>query len=315
MVKNSLLETHPEIAKEWHPTKNGKLKPEDVVAGSTRKVWWYRPYDDPETGKHFDFEWKARIFNRTINRTDCPYLTGKAVWKGYNDLETLYPEIAKEWHPTKNGELKPEDVTAGSQRKVWWYCPYDDTETGKHFDFEWEARIVNRTTHGNDCPYLTGQAVWKGYNDLETLYPEIAKEWHPTKNGKLKPEDVVAGSTRKVWWYRPYDDPETGKHFDFEWKARIFNRTINRTDCPYLTGQAVWKGYNDLQSCFPDIALEWSEKNKFLDPDTIYKYSNRKVWWHCKICGTDWRTSVANRTVVGTNCPVCARKKQKHFLN
>ena len=29
---------------------------------------------------------------------------------GDNDLKTRYPIIAKEWHPSKNGELKPEDV-------------------------------------------------------------------------------------------------------------------------------------------------------------------------------------------------------------
>ncbi|OLN24302.1 zinc-ribbon domain-containing protein [Desulfosporosinus metallidurans] len=42
--------------------------------------------------------------------------------EGYNDLATTKPEIVQEWHPTKNGNLKPSDVVAGSERKVWWKC-------------------------------------------------------------------------------------------------------------------------------------------------------------------------------------------------
>ncbi len=43
--------------------------------------------------------------------------------KGENDLATLNPTLAKEWHPTGNGNLKPEDVTPGSGKEVWWLCP------------------------------------------------------------------------------------------------------------------------------------------------------------------------------------------------
>ena len=42
--------------------------------------------------------------------------------------------------------------------------------------------------------------VIKGENDLETLYPEIAKQWHPTANGNLKPSDIAARSNKKYFW-------------------------------------------------------------------------------------------------------------------
>lgn len=73
----SLAETNPELAKEWHPTKNGALKPTDVTADSNRKVWWLLPYDDPKTGKHFDFEWEATINHRN-NGAGCPFLSACA---------------------------------------------------------------------------------------------------------------------------------------------------------------------------------------------------------------------------------------------
>ena len=305
---NDLQTKYPKVAREWHPTKNGTLGPDKVFYMSGQRVWWYLPYDDPETGKHFDFEWEATIRSRTEGGYGCPYLSGHVVWLGFNDLQTKYPEIAREWHPTRNGILKPANVTAGTNRKVWWYLPYDDPKTGKHFDFEWEANINSRTTGRMGCPYLSGQAVWPGFNDLQTKYPEIAREWHPTRNGTLIPDMVAANSNKIIWWYFPYDDPKTGKHFDFEWAASVCRRTAGGCGCPYLSGQAVWPGFNDLKSSFSWIALQWDlEKNK-TDPSKIYNRSMRKYWWKCTYCGKRWIASVYSRTVLGSECPFCKGK-------
>ena len=230
---NDLATTNPELAKEWHPTKNGNLKPTDVLAGSRKKVWWFLPYDDSKTGKHFDFEWQAKIKDRNLGN-GCPFFKGHKLYKGFNDLATIKPELVKQWHPTKNGSLKPTDVCANSQKIVWWLFPYDDPVTGKHFDFEWQAP-VSRRNKGYGCPYLSKpiHSILIGFNDLATTNPELAKQWHPTKNGDLKPTDVTASSNKKVWWLLPYDDPVTNKHFDFEWQASIFYRK-NRGNCPYL---------------------------------------------------------------------------------
>lgn len=59
-------------------------------------------YDDPITKKHFDFEWQASILNRNSGRSNCPYLSGKLVLEGFNDLQTINPELAAQWHPNKN---------------------------------------------------------------------------------------------------------------------------------------------------------------------------------------------------------------------
>ena len=39
--------------------------------------------------------------------------------KTYN-LRVDNPGLADQWHPVKNGNLMPEDVTPGSGKKVWW---------------------------------------------------------------------------------------------------------------------------------------------------------------------------------------------------
>ena len=33
-----------------------------------------------------------------------------------------FPEVAKEWDYKKNCDLKPQQVTPHSEKKVWWKC-------------------------------------------------------------------------------------------------------------------------------------------------------------------------------------------------
>jgi len=65
--------------------------------------------------------------------------------KDYN-LAVLYPDIAKEWHPTKNGGLKPSEIAPYSNKKVWWIC---------NKGHEWRQAIGHRS-EGRKCPYCFG---------------------------------------------------------------------------------------------------------------------------------------------------------------
>lgn len=58
-------------------------------------------------------------------------------------LGVLEPEIAKEWHPTKNGKLTPFDVKRAYNKKVWWLCSEGH---------EWEAGVGKRTVMRRNCP-------------------------------------------------------------------------------------------------------------------------------------------------------------------
>jgi len=196
---NSLLVANPELAQDWHPSKNGKLTPEMLQTGSNKKVWWL--------GK-CGHEWQAKVCNR-VNGRNCPICAGKVILKGHNDLAFTNPKLAKEWHPIKNYQLTPEKVTAGSDKKVWWLgnCGH-----------EWQASIGHRS-RGRGCPICSGKQVLEGYNDLATVNSELAKEWHPTKNENLTPNNVVANSNKKVWW-----QCKKGH----EWEAIIANRSKGR---------------------------------------------------------------------------------------
>lgn len=202
---NDLATTHPKLAKEWHPVKNGELNPNAVVHGSNKAVWW-------QCGqKHV---WMA-IINKRSGGNGCPFCAGQRVIEGETDLATLNPELAKEWHPTLNGEMTAFDVGAGSPKKVWWQC-------SKHHEHQWEAIVGNRNT-GTGCPYCANKKTMLGYNDLATTHPKLAKEWHPALNGDLTPNDVTAGSAKRLWW-------RCGN--GHEWQAIVGNRKNGYSCCP-----------------------------------------------------------------------------------
>ena len=56
-------------------------------------------------------------------------------------LAVVNPKLALEWHPTKNGSLLPEYVSANANKKVWWQC-------GK--GHEWQA-FINSRNKGVGC--------------------------------------------------------------------------------------------------------------------------------------------------------------------
>jgi hypothetical protein len=176
--ENNLLIKNPEIASQWHPTKNGNLKPENVCPSSGKKVWWLC-----EKGH----EWPATINHRKNNR-GCPICSNRIIIVE-NSLLIKNPKVANEWHPTKNGDLRPEMFAPNSSKKVWWLCSKNH---------EWPAQISKRNG-GKNCPFCAGNLPTKE-NNLLIKNPEVASQWHPTKNGNLKPENICPKSNKKVWW-------------------------------------------------------------------------------------------------------------------
>lgn len=196
--KKAFPETHPFLVKEWNFTKNEK-GPENYTYGSNERVHWICKEGH---------EWEAMIKNRSRG-FGCPYCSGQKVTKG-TSLGVLNPYLAKEWHPTKNGNIKPVDVMPFSIKKVWWLC-----DKGH----EWPA-IVNNRSRGASCPYCRGRYATSERN-LLIINPELSKQWHPTKNRELQPSDVLPGSNKKVWWRCENNH---------EWESTIKSR-VNGASC------------------------------------------------------------------------------------
>ena len=177
---DTLQAEYPELAKQWHPTKNDPLTPEEVTYGSGIRVWWLCSEGH---------EWQA-VINSRRQGAGCPYCAGQRPTANRN-FATEYPELLKEWDWEKNSKM-PEDFTPRSKSKVWWKC-----EKGH----SWQALILNRTRDTkNLCPCCSNRKLCED-NSLAQLRPEIAKDWHPNKNAPLTPSDVIAGAAKRSGGY------------------------------------------------------------------------------------------------------------------
>ena len=230
----SLAEQNPVLAAEWHPYKNEGLKPEDVFPYKNGKVWWLC-----KLGHGYE----ASPSNRQKG-TGCPYCASQKVLKGFNDLASQYPEIAAEWHPDKNGSITPDSVTPHSAKKYWWKCL-----KGHEWFVSPSTRIKKGGSEFTSCPYCSNRKVMPGFNDLQTKYPDIAKEWDEEANDKTASE-VLYGAVAMAHWKCS---------FGHRWKASVVSRTHMHSGCPECD--------KERHTSFPEQAIYYYIKMAF--PDSI----------------------------------------------
>lgn len=198
----SLAKNFPEIAAEWHPTKNGKITPYDVAAKVTKSFWWQCPK------KH---EWPAPVNNRTRSKTGCPYCAGKKSIPGETDAATTHPFLLKEYQDILN-PLPLSAYKKGSHSKLWWTCQNNHV---------YLATIPHRL-EGKGCPKCSNKVIVSGINDLATMKPDLASEWHPTKNLPKYPNEIAPAAKNEYWWQCSQNH---------EWSAAVYARSAGN-GCP-----------------------------------------------------------------------------------
>jgi hypothetical protein len=271
-----LVASIPHLTREWHPTKNLPLTPYDLTYGSRRKVWW-------KCGN--GHEWQAPVWNRYHGR-GCPVCANRTIVSA-NFPAAINPTLAAQWHPSKNGTLAPQDIAPNSNRKVWWLCPEGH---------EWCAS-ANTRARGTSCPFCSGRRPTVE-ECLLKVNPDLAAEWHPTKNGGLTPRDVSSGSGKRIWWRCRYGH---------EWDAVVTSRAVGR-GCPYCSGRYPTEESN-LAVSDPCLAAEWHPtRNGELTPNDVTGRSNKKVWWQCRN-GHEWNAGINNRSK-DHGCPYCFKKRR-----
>ncbi len=272
---NDLRTTHPQIAKLWHPTLNRNVGPQDVSAGSSLIRWWVCP----KGHEHKDTP------NHKKSGRGCPVCSNKRIVPGVNDLTTTHPALAKQWHPSRNGNFLPNQVSSGSNKKSWWMCKKGH---------EWESVIYSRVNSGG-CPICSNKVLLPGVNDLTTTHPALAKQWHPKKNLRIKPENVFAGTKKAFWWLCDQSH---------EWRAATSERSKG-SGCPICSGQKLLQGTNDLESTHPELAAEWfAPKNEWLLPNELISGGKKFFWWQCSE-GHRWQATIHNRKRGRGRCVEC----------
>ncbi|MCP5105014.1 MAG: zinc-ribbon domain-containing protein [bacterium] len=282
-MKNSetynLKMVSPELAAQWHPTKNEILSPEDVPPRAFLHAWWQCPKGH---------EYIATVSDRSKG-AGCPHCKrrgrGVQVTEKYN-LAALHPDSAQLWHPTKNAPIKPHEVLPASSRRVWWQC-----ENGH----EWVDSIAN-VRKSPLCSRCYQKKAPKDYN-LAVVFPHLAAEWHPTKNGDLDPARITPKGGRIVWW-------QCAK--GHEWKARILHRARGNCNCPYCNKRKPSPEYN-LAVVQPGAARMWHPtKNGTLDPTEFTPGSIKNMWWQCEIDKNhEWESTILEMKRRPL-CPYCS---------
>ncbi len=248
-MKKKIYVSETDMIKEWDFVKNYNLDPRKISHGSNRKVWWVC-----EKGH----EWQALIFNRAAGKR-CKHCFGKKATEE-NNLNKRFPALAKEWHPTKNGGLTPNDVTIGSSKRVWWACKKGHS---------WECTVDNKVKHKQNCPKCASL-----YYDN----PILSEEWHPTKNGNLTPLDVYPNTVKKVWW-------QCSK--GHEWESSVSCRNSMKACCPYCSKGRVSKisqRWLDTLNIPAESREVWLGELKFradgFDSKTNTVYEFLGDYWH-----------------------------------
>ena len=230
---NDLATRFPGVVAEWHPTRN-PTGPEEIMPGSKKRAWWLCGVCDRE--------WETRIDFRTAMNTGCPSCRNRI--RALEKSGTMDPALQEQWSPLN--ENPATLYTPHSNFKAWWVC-----EVGH----EWNAPI-SRRTQGSGCPVCSGREVREGFNDLPSVCPVIAAEWHPTKNDR-QVLSVTAGSGYRAWW-----KCEKGH----EWQTDVATRVLHRTRCRYCANNGTSRAEQELAEFVRSLGVRITAHNRKIAP-------------------------------------------------
>lgn len=318
LYSRSLAAMYPErVAELWDYEKNGDLKPEEVLAGTTmQSVWFKCPVDG--------YSWKKKPNDITTSWTrngtsGCPKCAGKTKKRKVQPpLAETYPELVSQyWDYAKNSELglDPEKLPLGSNKKAWFKCPIDGNE--------WEASIASTVNQqwskGNaGCRVCNGtdqrkKGKWGKANPVGIEFPrEVEKYWFYEVNDQLglDPMKLTIGSRKEAFFKCPIDG--------HEWVAAITviakgSWKKGNSGCPACRGLVATKG-TSLLALYPDFVEKYWDfkKNDILgiNPDKVTRGSQHKAWFKCPIDGYEWEVRIGSITksswnIGNSGCSLC----------
>jgi len=211
-AKSYLKDTHPHLREEFveciHPKTNRSIPFDELTTQANWRCKW-KCMKAPCNCPHI---WVTSVSNRTYKQgKNCPHCAHILTYVcRCESFGTKFPELLKEYDPSN--ERDPFTLARVSNLKVKWQC-----STCAH---KWQAKIANRTVLNRNCPACAHQVPTET-TCLATRFPEIAKEFHPTKNAPLTAKTVMPATHKKVWWF-------CAKH-NVDWQASVANRTIGNS--------------------------------------------------------------------------------------
>jgi len=204
-------------------------------------------------------------------------------------LPETHPHLLEEWDYAKNGNLRPEDVTYGVGKKVWWVC----TEC-RH---EWRVSLNSRTSNKRGCPACSGHVV-TNINSLSNNCPGLVDEWDYEKN-EISPDEISYGSHKKVWWKC------SREKCGYKWLSIINNRATKGKGCPECFKEKIRIGLGCTKKEFAKQGLDLLE-DKYISITT-------KMSYLCKKCGHRGRKRLCD-VKKGQGCLKCVGREKADIV-
>lgn len=278
----SLADKYPEIAKELD-AELSPLPADQIPYASNAEYPWVCP----EHGT-----WWAKVGNRTLLGGGCPVCAGKVIQVGKNDLATTRPMLAAQWDYSKNGDLTPHDVTAGSSAIVYWIC----ADCGH----SWQQMVSQRAETNLACPKCRRKHEIAAIRNplVETEWWEQVGRERWSDGNTAVPELLSAGSHELILW----KCPTCGE----QWWQSVRRAVRGEGGCPACGNRAYRAGVTDLVTKNPEVAADFDEEKNGIKASEVRFNERRRYWFKCHECGCEWETMLNARTVGGSGCPACA---------
>jgi hypothetical protein len=275
LESESLQIKFPSVAQEWDSELNSPLKPSEIYFADNKSRYWWKC----KRGHSF----LASVVGKRYG-AKCSICSNRTVKSGFNDVASQLPHLAGEF-AIENGYLKPSMVLSTSDEKYFWTCALGHL-------YSTSPRLRSR---GQGCPFCSNKRVLSGFNDFQTLAGEGANQWNYSRNGTIRPDAILAKSTKTFWWICD---------LGHEWQAQPFRRLVD-SSCPYCVNRKLLQGFNDIGTRYPLLLAEWdSNANEALSLNDLVAKNHEKFAWACH-SGHKWTASLVNR-INGSGCPSCA---------
>jgi len=271
-----------DLMEKWAFEKNEALgiSPYQITTGSGKMVWWRC------SAKHHLFQ--RPVTKEATRNLQCP------ICKEENQKYlSERRDLMEKWAFEENEALGilPHQITAGSNKKVWWRC------SAKHHLYL--RTISKEATRNPQCP-VCKEENQKYLSD----YPELLKEFAYELND-ISPEELTEGSDTRVKW-------RCKKH-GHVWVTAPYHRIKEKTGCPYCSNKKVLQGFNDLLTVNPPNLRYWDYDKNDKEGILASNYtpaSKQNAWWLCDK-GHHTYNSIVNVINRKTACFECMEDKKQ----
>lgn len=287
-----LVDSNSRALEWWDHALNDESMLRTATTRATRKVCWVCPECE------LRFEQQVHLM---AEHPRCPDCSAKRRVDRQAELER--------WRTTPVSEV-PELLAAWADEADAGRAMVNDHRlrrfrcTSGHY-----PRLTPLRYLESGCPFCRANTTRTASDrpTLATAQPEIAAQWHHTKNGGLTPDKVTPESKRTAWW--------RSECCGYEWRESVRDRDKHRRlRCPKCESILDSLAWHD-----PGLAAEWSPSNP-RSPWHVRPHATTRFLpeWVCSVNPKHvWRAPLASRST-GSGCPECreagkSRVELDHF--